>query len=548
MKKSLLTIIAIMAMQSLMAQAPVKIITGNLTGTINWVRDTIYLLQGKVYVKAGATLNIAPGTIIKGDKSVPGSALLITRGARIYAIGTPTEPIVFTSSEPAGNRATADWGGVVIAGNAVVNVTGGIGTLEGGNLANPDGTTSDGQYGGLNNLDNSGELRYVRIEFAGFAYAPNNELNGLTLAAVGSGTTLSHIQVSHGYDDSFEFFGGTVNADHLISYRGNDDDFDTDFGFSGKVQFGVALRDTAIADPVSGSNGFESDNDGSGTGNNPYTTAVFSNMTMVGPKFTPTTTISPNFKRGAHIRRNSRESIFNSIFMGWPVGVLIDGDSCHRNADSAFLRMKNNVVAGCALNCDSTGGASGWGVTPWFTTASSSNTIYTLNTDVMLTSPFDYASPDFRPATGSPMLTGASFNDSKLSTGFDTTPSYRGAFGSNDWTTDWASFTPQSNPYLYGYGASPAGITDANRQMMEMTIYPNPSQDLTSIRLKGMTVSKGQIQIIDLNGKMVYQQNITIQKGTQEYQLSTRTFSNGMYHVKVISTEGLQQTKVAVFR
>ncbi|HNB82085.1 MAG TPA: hypothetical protein PLP14_08320, partial [Chitinophagaceae bacterium] len=453
MKRTLLALALTLGLGNLYAQAPVKTITGNLTGTVNWVRDTIYLLQGKVYVKAGATLNIAPGTIIKGDKSVPGSALIVTRGARIYAIGTATEPIVFTSSEPAGSRATADWGGVILAGNAVVNVSGGIGTLEGGNLANPDGTTSDGQYGGLNNLDNSGELRYVRIEFAGYAYAPNNELNGLTLAAVGSGTKISHVQVSYGFDDSFEFFGGTVNADHLISFRGNDDDFDTDFGFSGKVQFGVAMRDTAVADAVSGANGFESDNDGSGSGNSPFTSAVFSNMTLIGPKFTPTTTINPNFKRGAHIRRNSRESVFNSIWMGWPVGVLIDGDSCHRNADSNWLAMKNNVVAGCTLSLDSTGGAS-WGVTPWFTASGNSNTVYTLNTDVQLTNPFNYTSPDFRPSSGSPVLTGAAFTDAKLSTGFDNTPTYRGAFGTVNWTQDWASFDPQNNPYLYGYGAS----------------------------------------------------------------------------------------------
>jgi hypothetical protein len=267
----------------------VKLITGNLEGIVNWSNDTIYMLQGKVYVKAGGTLNIAPGTLIKGDKTVAGSCLIVVRGGKIFAIGTQDQPIVFTSSETPGNRASGDWGGIVLSGNARVNVTGGIGTLEGGNLSNPDGTVSDGQYGGLNDLDNSGELRYVRIEYAGFAFAPNNELNSLTLAAVGSGTKISYVQCSYGFDDAFEFFGGTVSAHHLVSFRGNDDDFDTDFGFSGKVQFGVSLRDTAVADAVSGANGFESDNDATGTGNTPNTTAIFSNMTLIGPKQTPTT-------------------------------------------------------------------------------------------------------------------------------------------------------------------------------------------------------------------------------------------------------------------
>lgn len=113
------------------AQAPVKIVSGNLTGTVNWHNDTIYKLNGKVYVKAGATLNIQEGTVIKGDKSIPGSALIVTRGAQIYAIGTPAQPIVFTSSETPGNKAMGDWGGVVIAGNAKTNIPGGIGTFEG---------------------------------------------------------------------------------------------------------------------------------------------------------------------------------------------------------------------------------------------------------------------------------------------------------------------------------------------------------------------------------------------------------------------------------
>jgi hypothetical protein len=450
MKKIISTIsMALLAITFANAQAPVKTITGNLNGNVNWSNDTIYKLTGKVYVKAGGTLNIAPGTIIKGDVATAGSCLIVTRGGKINAVGTPTQPIVFTSSATPGNKSTGDWGGIVIAGNARVNVTGGIGTFEGGNLANPDGTTSDGQYGGLNDLDNSGELKYVRIEYAGFPYAPNNELNGLTMGGVGSGTKISYIQVSYGFDDSYEWFGGTVNCDHLVSFRGNDDDFDTDFGFSGKVQFGVALRDTAVADAVSGANGFESDNDAAGSGNGPTTKAIFSNMTMIGPKQTPTTTINPAFKRGAHIRRNSEESIFNSIFMGWPIGVHIDGDSSHVNADNGTLEFNNTVIAACAKNLDSTGGAS-WNISPWYNATASANTIYTANTDVMLTSPFDYFNPNFRPTSTSPMLTGAAFTNPKLTTGF-TNVNYRGAFGADDWTAYWTNFNPDTAAYTTGY-------------------------------------------------------------------------------------------------
>lgn len=542
MKRIISTIsMALFAITFANAQAPVKTISGNLNGNVNWSNDTIYLLSGKVYVKAGGTLNIAPGTIIKGDKSVAGSALVITRGAKINAVGTNTQPIVFTSSETPGNRATADWGGIVIEGNAKINVPGGIGTVEGGNLANPDGTTSDGQYGGLNDLDNSGELKYVRIEYAGFPYAPNNELNGLTMAGVGSGTKISYVQVSYGFDDSYEWFGGTVNCDHLISYRGNDDDFDTDFGYRGKVQFGIAMRDTAVADAVSGANGFESDNDASGSGNAPYTSAVFSNMTMIGPKHNTTTTINTAFKRGAHIRRNSEQSIFNSIFMGWPIGTQIDGDSCHANADSNLLVMNNNVFAACTKNLDSTAGAN-WNITPWFNATASANTIYSANTDVMLTSPFDYYNPNFRPTATSPMLSGAAFTHSKLASGF-TTVNYRGAFGTDDWTAGWTNFNPDTASYTNGI--FPLAINNAIKNNLPVNIYPNPTADILTIDFSINEPSRFNIELSDLTGKIILSANYV---GNKQIKLSTLDLNNGIYIIRISNSNSIATQKISVLR
>lgn len=547
MKRIISTIsMALMAITFANAQAPVKTITGNLTGTTNWSNDTIYLLTGKVYVKAGGTLNIAPGTIIKGDEATAGSCLVITRGAKINAVGTPTQPIVFTSSATPGNKSTGDWGGLVIAGNAKVNVSGGIGTIEGGNLANPDGTASDGQYGGLNDLDNSGELKYVRIEYAGFPFAPNNELNGLTLAGVGSGTKISYIQVSYGFDDAFEFFGGTVNADHLVSFRGNDDDFDTDFGYSGKVQFGVAMRDTAVADAVSGANGFESDNDGAGSGNGPITKAIFSNITMVGPKHTPTTTINSAFKRGAHIRRNSEQSIFNSIFMGWPIGVQIDGDSCHDNADNGTLVMKNNVLAACTKNLDSTAAVgAAWGITPWFNATASANTIYTANTDVMLTSPFDYLAPNFRPTATSPVLTGADFTDAKLTTGF-TSVAYKGAFGTDDWTASWTSFNPDTATYTMGY--HPTSVNNVVKNNISIEVYPNPATNVANIQFNLPSAATVTLSIVDLNGKVVSSNTEKLNAGNNKFMFNTNMLSNGIYSVRLTSNEFVATQKLSVIK
>jgi hypothetical protein len=241
----------------------VTIPAGDITTNTTWTAANVYLLNGWVYVKAGATLTIEPGTIIRGDKTNKG-ALIIEKGATINANGTASNPIIFTSNQAAGSRDYGDWGGIIILGNAVINVTGGSATIEGG-----VGST----YGGTNDADNSGIFRYVRIEFPGIAFTTNNEINGLTMGGVGSATQIDHIQVSYSGDDSFEWYGGTVNAKYLITFRGWDDDFDTDFGYRGKVQFAVSLRDKNIAD-VSGSNGFESDNDGSGSTNAPFTNCI----------------------------------------------------------------------------------------------------------------------------------------------------------------------------------------------------------------------------------------------------------------------------------
>ncbi len=528
-----------------LAQAPVKDVTGNLTGTVNWSNDTVYLLKGKVYVKAGATLNIAPGTLIKGDKSTPGSALIVTRGAQIFAVGNAAQPIVFTSSETPGNRAMGDWGGVVIAGNARVNVPGGIGTFEGGNLANPDGTPSDGQYGGLNDLDNSGELKYVRIEYAGFAYAPNSELNSLTMGGVGSGTKISHVQCSYGLDDAFEWFGGTVDADHLIAFRGNDDDFDTDFGFSGHVQFGVCLRDTLVADAVSGAMAFESDNDGAGSANNPKTKPVFSNMTLVGPRFTDNTTFDPNFRRGAHIRRHSEMSLFNSIIMGWPVGIKIDGDSCQSNANNSLLKVKNTVVAGCPKDLDSAATTTAWGITPWYFTAGWDNARYAANTDLQLTSPFNYNAPDFRPAAGSPMLSGASFTDAFLASGF-TTVSYRGAFGTTDWTAGWANFRPDTNAYTSGI--FPVGLAEHKAEAVDMQVYPNPASDQLTVAFTLKQGAQVRVVLSDVFGNTLQEQSLQANRGFQTVRFGTQHLPSGFYLVRVLGANATGAAKVQVLR
>ncbi|MFZ1687154.1 MAG: hypothetical protein WAU70_07020 [Flavobacteriales bacterium] len=406
---------------------------GSITVNTTLTADKTYLLVGFVYVEAGATLTIDPGTVIMGDKNSKGT-LIIKRGARIVATGNSSAPIVFTSSQPAGQRAPGDWGGVIICGNAPINAPGGEATVEGG---------PDAIYGGVNASDDSGVLQYVRIEYPGIALQPNQEINGLTLGGVGSATTIAHVQVSYSGDDSFECFGGTVNVKHLVAFGGLDDDFDMDFGFSGHGQFLVSLRDPNQAD-ASGSNGLEHDNDASGTSATPYTTPVLSNVSIYGPQATSGTVINSNFKRSAHLRRNAHSRVFNSNFAGFPTGVLIDGSACETNCDANELKLRNCVFSAMgALTAVASG--STWDIDAWF--AANGNTSLVDNAALLVADPFNLANPNFLPTGGSPLLGGASFSDGELGDPFFETTSYRGAFGDTDWTDGWANWDPQNTAY-----------------------------------------------------------------------------------------------------
>lgn len=409
----------------------VTTIEGSTNQNYNFAANKKYLLKGFVYVMEGATLNIEAGTIIKGEKASKGS-LIIERGGKIMAEGTAQRPIVFTSAEAKGTRKAGDWGGIIILGKAPINLANNNGRIEGGVLRD---------FGGTDAADNSGTLKYVRIEFGGVALAPDNEINGLTLGGVGSGTTLDYIQVSHTGDDAFEWFGGTVNAKHLIAYKTVDDMFDTDNGYSGTLQFLVGLSDPNLAD-VSGSNGFESDNDQDGTDNTPKTSAVFSNVSLFGPLATPTTSINSNFKRGMHIRRNSSISVHNSVIAGWPAGLLLDGTKTQANATAGTLKIMNTVIAGSSspltVEANST-----YDVTTWFNATGNGNSIISDYATIGVANAFNQTVPDFLPSTGSTLATGASFTGL---TGFETV-TYIGAFGTTDWTAGWTNFDPQNTDY-----------------------------------------------------------------------------------------------------
>lgn len=400
-------------------------LVGEISGNRTLDADTTYRLEGFVYVTDGSTLTIPAGTIIKGDKASK-ATLVIERGGKIMAQGSETNPVVFTSDQPKGQRNYGDWGGIILCGKAKVNVQGGEAKIEGGPRS---------FYGGTQDDDNSGTLTYCRLEFCGIEYGTDNEINGLTLGGVGSQTNINHIQVSFCGDDSYEWFGGSVNAKYLVAFRGWDDEFDTDNGFSGKLQFVVGIRDKNVADK-SKSNGFESDNDANGSDNSPVTSPTFSNVSLFGPvdlEHLPTGG-NGEFQAAMHLRRNTRLKVYNSVFAGWNLGLFIDGDKSQASATAGNLAVKNCVFAGMGKNFNSEFEET------YFT---ANNPAALSGVDDLKINSLDLAKPNFLPQSGSPVLSGANFADL---TGFEKVD-FIGAFGTTDWTSGWCNFDPQNTEY-----------------------------------------------------------------------------------------------------
>ncbi len=384
------------------------VLEGDITADRTLFADTLYTLRGFVKVTSGATLTIEPGTTIVGDPATPGSSLWILRGARIDAQGTAVAPIVFTSGKPEGSRAPGDWGGVLIIGNGVINRSGTVLT-EG-----PQGET-EAYSGGTDNTDDSGTLRYVRIEFAGYdvSSGAGQELNSLSLYAVGSGTTLEYVQSLSGLDDSFEWWGGAVDGRYLVSYESGDDHFDWSEGYRGRNQFLIAFQ-SARLDPAPGAGvlstdpqGFEGDGC-NGTGcdlgfaSEPFSVPVFANFTLVGPGTVTTPTSSGDV--GMVLRRGTGGYLTNGIvarFQSQGLSVR-DAETDGLMTDDS-LNISNLLLAENGANYDEDGGDN-FGVAGAFAT---SNHVEQAGAAATLFTSLTPASLDWTPPGGSAATSGA---------------------------------------------------------------------------------------------------------------------------------------------
>lgn len=493
--------------------AATQTISSNITTNTTWVTGQTYLLQGQIFVKNNSVLTIQPGVVILGSKSVAGSGLFITTGSKLQASGTASAPIVFTSDQPAGSRTSGDWGGVILMGLASNNSTLGINNIEG--LA----ASADTQYGGgssPNDNDNSGTLQYVRIEFPGYVYQPNKEINGLTFGAVGRGTTIDHIQVSYSNDDAYEWFGGTVNCKYLVSFRDLDDCFDTDNGYSGNVQFFLGVRDPAIADnpAVSTSEGFESDNDPNGTAATPLTSAVFSNGTLIGPyRGSSGTTLASGYRRALRLRRNTNLKVMNSVFTDFKTGIFVDGTLADANAASGALKFKNNIIAftsgvtpkavessTATVNCTPT----------WFASQPNDSLITTAG---LLVAPYSYTAGDYRPVCSNTLInSGASFTDPVFNSG------------------------------------GVQSVNELGSSFKSMNLFPNPTENSSTLVINTLVSFDISVNITSVTGQIISTpvSKLRLEEGSNVVSLDLTGISAGIYFVNIHSDKQKEVLKLII--
>ena len=424
--------------------------------------DSVYVIRGFVEVRPGATLTIPAGMEIFSEPSTSGSIVTL-RGddgapsGRLVVQGTQASPVIFLPGtlEDAQNASLSpaqvtscsrgSAGGIVLHGDAPINQVG--------------GAISEGvqrPFGGDDPADDSGNIQFLVILCGGLEIAPDNEINGLTFAGTGNGTVISHVQAHLIADDGFEWFGGTTNADHLISSGNDDDAFDCDFGWNGTVQFGLAVQDRDLAN-----RGVECDNDGNGSANAPITDPAFWNITWIG---TGVEQANSEINDGPFLRRNSSPDIRNAIVANFGnVGIVVDGTGSQDQAINGELVLDNILFfgnqalaseaaqgAGTCLeqNVNFRGGAEAGYHIQGVAAAFDGNTFVCADPQFMsvnFADPINGTKPDPRPQAGSPALDPA---NAAAPTGpgiVDGGATYLGAFSGTDWTAPWSVWVAPSN-------------------------------------------------------------------------------------------------------
>lgn len=418
-------------------------VSGSIDSSVTWTSDKLYRLNGVVFVRNGATLTIEPGTIVIGQPgSQPPSVLIVTRTGKIVAEGTRSRPIIMTSALAPGTRTRGDWGGLIMLGKAPINVAAqaGKGNENGEFFIEGLPATDDTKYGGSDATHSCGSLKYVRVEYAGSIFAPNNESNSFTWGGCGTGTKADYLQAIYGLDDSFEWFGGSMNASHLIGGLGADDYIDFQLGFTGKIQHGVFYQ----SPDATGNRGVEGDNSEYDQAATPLSSPTLFNLTFIGSG-------SPGYDEsnspGLYLRRGAAGS-FNNILVTnfYSAGVYVDGATTQAQVAANKLTMNgillwaNNLGKGAGESLASQVDAASLD----FAQGNRGSGKNFVVADPMLRRPFVYSDPDFRPLPGSPVFK-ANWIQPPDDGFFDQSARHIGAAAGKAWWEEWTNFLQDSD-------------------------------------------------------------------------------------------------------
>ncbi len=406
---------------------PVVVVTNEVVGTESWTNNFYYVLRGAVFIRQSATLNIQQGTTVIGEAGSVGT-LIVERGGRLNAIGTREQPIVFTSDQPMGSRGRGDWGGLIINGRAPVNRPGGVYVGEG----------DTGQAGGTDPNDNSGSLRYVRVEFAGVEFSPDNELNGIAFQAVGRGGSYEYLQVHMNRDDAFEWFGGTADLKRAIASNAADDSFDWTFGWTGRAQFVAIHQRGDDAD-----RGIEADNSEFNNNDLPRSNPQLYNFTMCGD---PDRNEGAESTIAATLRRGTAFTLRNFLitnFKGSGPQMETTNTATTGQVDNGTTQMGNGVIWNIR---DATTGVAGTALHSSIAGYVNSGRFpnVRINVDAGL-SPncSNHDNPNFQPVSVSTLAGGQLAPAIPPNDGFFEAVTYIGAVPpapNDDWTKGWTAY------------------------------------------------------------------------------------------------------------
>jgi hypothetical protein len=530
------------------ANAQITITDDDLNNDTHWTSDNVYMLDGFVFLEQG-TLTIEAGTVIKGLKNPTtgdnASALIITKNAKINAVGTADMPIIFTAEaddvdDPTDLNETdrGEWGGVILLGDAVLGFNTETSQIEG-----IPTTETRANFGGTNDSHNAGVMKYVSIRHGGAALEPDKEINGLTFGGVGSETVIEHVEVYANDDDGFEWFGGTVSGKWLVSAFNKDDAFDYDYGWRGNGQFWFVIQAEDLSDNGGEHDGAKDDD------RTPFSKPTIYNATFIGSGIGNT---AAKNSTALHFRDNAGGMYANSIFTDFTkhaieVEDLAEGIDSRLNMENGDLVIKNNIWFGFGAGSELNAG--GNGIIRATENAEDANAQFLVNhlgnnsnsiQDPVLRgiSRTTNNELDPRPHSHSPAFTVA--RATAPSNWFSTT-SYIGAFGETNWAKHWTAL--DANGYFGDF------TTDAKEIGFETSVvkvYPNPTSGNATIALQLDALSTVDIRLFDITGKLVkVVAKNQVLSGNQN--ISVSNLKNGMYLVKTV-IDGTVRTEKLIVR